>query len=381
MKRRSFLALVGGGVILAAGGTLAAVASRTPDLAVAPWAAAGADYTEPRKKALSYAILAPNPHNRQPWLADLREADMIQLFVDTDRMLPHTDPFNRQITIGLGCFLETLRMAAAEDGFRAEISLFPEGSSETELDKRPVARIKLIADDTIIADPLFAHLMDRRSVKEPFDLNKSVPDQSLAAISASAANGTKLQATATKSDVAALRKLTGDALMVELNTPHTYKESVDLMRIGKAEVEANPDGIDFSGPFFETIHTLGMFTREGLLDPSSSLFQQGVDAVKANATTGMAYVWQVTPGNTREEQIAAGRDWMRLHLTATREGIALQPMSQALQEFPEMETLYQQAHKMLAPGGGTLQMLARLGYADTQAPSPRWPLEAKLIKG
>jgi len=381
MKRRSFLALVGGGVILAAGGTLAAVASRTPDLAVAPWAAAGADYTEPRKKALSYAILAPNPHNRQPWLADLREADMIQLFVDTNRMLPHTDPFNRQITIGLGCFLETLRIAAAEDGFRAEISLFPEGSSETELDKRPVARIKLIADDTIIADPLFAHLMDRRSVKEPFDLNKSVPDQSLAAISASAANGTKLQVTATKSDVAALRKLTGDALMVELNTPHTYKESVDLMRIGKAEVEANPDGIDFSGPFFETIHTLGMFTREGLLDPSSSLFQQGVDAVKANATTGMAYVWQVTPGNTREEQIAAGRDWMRLHLTATREGIALQPMSQALQEFPEMETLYQQAHKMLAPGGGTLQMLARLGYADTQAPSPRWPLEAKLIKG
>lgn len=381
MKRRHFLALAGGGIVVAAGATLGVVASRSPDAALRPWAAAGTDYAEPRMKALSYAILSPNPHNRQPWLADLSQPGAITLFVDTDRMLPHTDPFNRQIAIGLGCFLETLRMAAAEDGYRAEMALFPEGSDEAGLDKRPVAHIKMIRDTEVKPDPLFAHVMARRSVKEPYDLGKPVSEQSLAALMGSALHGTRFETTAQQSDVAALRKLTADALMIELKTPHTYKESVDLMRIGKAEVEANPDGIDFSGPLFETLGALGMLNREGLLDPSSSIFQQGLDAVLANANSGMGYVWQITKTNSRADQIAAGQDWMRLHLAATREGLALQPMSQALQEFPEMKALYTKAHKKLAPEGGTLQMLARLGYADAPSQSPRWPLEAKLIKG
>ena len=47
------------------------------------------------------------------------------LYVDTDRLLPETDPYNRQITIGLGCFLEIMRMAAAEDGYRVDLDALP----------------------------------------------------------------------------------------------------------------------------------------------------------------------------------------------------------------------------------------------------------------
>ena len=46
------------------------------------------------------------------------------LFCDLDRRLPVTDPQDRQITIGLGAFLELMRMAAAQDGLRADIALF-----------------------------------------------------------------------------------------------------------------------------------------------------------------------------------------------------------------------------------------------------------------
>ena len=72
---------------------------------------------------------------------------------------------------------------------------------------------------------------------------------------------------------------------------------------------------------------------------------------------------------------------MRIHLAATREGVAMQPLSQALQEYPEMAGHYKQAHELLAPSGGTVQMLARLGYADTVLPSPRWSLESVLARG
>ena len=115
LSRRKMIFLVGGGAVLAAGGAFGFAATRTPQTAYLPWSRAGS-YDDPRMRALSWALLAPNPHNRQPWLADLSEDGAITLHVDTDRLLPHTDPFNRQITIGLGCFLELLRMAAAEDG-------------------------------------------------------------------------------------------------------------------------------------------------------------------------------------------------------------------------------------------------------------------------
>ena len=92
----------------------------------------------------------------------------------------------------------------------------------------------------------------------------------------------------------------------------------------------------------------------------------------------MGYVWQVTEGNTRVDHIAAGRDWVRINLAATALGVGTQPLSQALQEYPEMDAPYRDVHARLAPGGGTVQMWARLGYGPDVGPAPRWPLEEKI---
>ena len=381
MKRRNFIALVGGGIVLAAGATLGTVATRYPEKALKPWADAGSLYSEPRKKALSYAILAPNPHNRQPWMVDLTIPDHVVLKVDTDRLLPHTDPFSRQITIGLGCFLELLVMAAAEDGYRVDLSIFPEGESQNALDGRPVAIARFSPDANVKPDPLFAHVLDRRSLKEPYDISKPVSEDTLEWVKRAATHGNTIGTSNEPAHVEKLRKLTHDALIIETITPRTFKESVDLFRIGKKEVEANPDGIDFSGPFFETLHFVGGFHREGTLDASSSMFKEGMKAVLAQADTAMAHLWLVTDGNSRADQISAGRDWVRLNLATTAEGVGIQPLSQALQEYPEMADLYNQVHTLFAKDGGTVQMLGRLGYADEVRASPRWPLEAKIIKG
>lgn len=379
MNRRKFLTVAGGGIILAAGAATGWVATRTPTKALAPWEKAGSDYDEPRQKALSYAILAPNPHNRQPWIVDLSKPDTVILKVDTGRMLPHTDPFNRQITVGLGCFLELMAMAAAEDGHRVDITLFPEGFDANALDSRSVAIATFAKDEAVESDALFAHVMQRRSVKEPYDLNKSVSPSDLDEIAA-AAKRTTVRASADKASIERLRKLTHEALSVELETPRTYKESVDLFRIGKAEIESNPDGIDFSGPMFEALSIVGMMTREGALDHNSQGYKQGVAAVLENTDTAMAHLWQVTRGNTRIDQIDAGRDWLRLNLAATATDLSMQPLSQALQEYAEMKVHYDEVHTTLAPQGGTIQMLARLGYHGPVAASPRWPLEAKIVR-
>lgn len=377
LTRRKSIALIGGGMIFAAAGSGAYTVTRQPKRAYEPWDRAG-QYADVRMRSLSHALLAPNPHNQQPWLVDLSQADTVVLYADQNRLLPHTDPFSRQITIGLGCFLEVMRLAALQEGLDVEVDLFPAGSEANALDERPVAVCRFVPT-TAKPDPLFAQVPLRRTLKEPYDTNRSVSRDVLDRIAAAAVHGSAVDATNAPEDVAAMRDISAEAFHIEFATDRTYKESVDLFRIGHREVDANPDGIDLSGPTFEVLRLAGLFSREQALDRDSIGYKSGLDMVMANMMTGMAYLWQVTPGNSREEQIRAGQDWVRLNLAATAEGVGLQPLSQALQEYPEMAGLYQSVHERLAPEGGTVQMWCRLGYGPDVPASPRWPLEAKLL--
>ncbi len=67
-SRRSFIRLVGGGVVLAATGTLAGCSGELPEAAVQPWRSADRE-ADMRRFMLAHALLAPNPHNLQPWTA------------------------------------------------------------------------------------------------------------------------------------------------------------------------------------------------------------------------------------------------------------------------------------------------------------------------
>ena len=122
-------------------------------------------------------------------------------------------------------------------------------------------------------------------------------------------------------------------------------------------------------------------TREGSLDPESFEFAEGAKIYNEMLMATPAYAVIRTPDNTRVSQIEAGRKWLRLNLEATALGLSLHPVSQALQEYPEMENLYGKIHELLAKPGETVQMLGRLGYGPQVPVSPRWPLEAKLLKG
>ena len=93
--------------------------------------------------------------------------------------------------------------------------------------------------------------------------------------------------------------------------------------------------------------------------------------VEANAMTGTAYLRSVTKTDTRADRIAAGRDWLRVNLGTTAIDVGVQPMSQALREYPEIAALYARLHDKLAPDGGTVQMLERLVYGSEVPQSPR----------
>ena len=364
ISRRKMLALVGGGTVLAAAGAGTGFAlTRTPHHALAPWDMAG-EYADPRLRALSHALLAPNPHNRQPWMAELVGSDGVTIHRDPARDLPVTDPFARQLTIGMGCFLELMEMAAAEEGLATETRLFPEGEGG------PVAACRMVSGGA--PDPLFAHVMERRSCKEPFE-DRPVSPQDAAALAGHARVLTE------PGDVAALRELMWEAWQVEASTPAAHEESVDLFRFGRAQIEASPDGIDLGGPMLEGLWRAGVLTAETAADPASSAYAQAWEMYREMIAATPAAVVLTSQGNGRAEQIEAGRRWLRLNLATTGLGLSLHPVSQCLQEYPEMAAHHAAAHAMLAAPGETVQMLGRLGHGPATARTPRWPLEAKLM--
>lgn len=392
MERRNFIQLIGGGTVLAATTTLSGcVSSAYPEQAVEAWSGPAASESDPRRKALAYAITAPNPHNLQPWLADLREANVITLYTDPQRILPETDPFGRQILIGHGAFIELLVIALAQQGLRADVQLWPQGELPAQLKdwrdamKLPVARISVQAGAT--KDALFAHILNRHTVKVNFDMARQVPEvklqQLLAGLGSQHMRG---GGTVQTERLPALRKLCLESAKIELRTPRTMMESIRLIRVGPGEILQHRDGISINAPFVRAMSTLGMFDRSQAPAPGSPADKNAMERFEGHSNTAMGFVW-ITGRNTRLDQIEVGRAYVRLQLQATGMGIGMHPMSQALQEFPEMKPYYEQVHQLLlgqgaprSPQDATVQMFCRIGYApEPVSPTPRRALEKFMV--
>lgn len=374
ITRRGFIRMAGGGIILAASGIALARCDRMPAEAIEGWRQPGRGESDVRKRILSYAILAPNPHNRQPWLVDLKTPGRIVLYCDRTRLLPHTDPYARQIMIGHGTFLELLDMAAAAEGYRATIGYFPKGAfGARAVDDRPVAEITLKKDPARKPDPLFRQALKRHTNRETYHQDHALTAPQIAAIRGLKIDpAVRLNVTADAGRLAKLRRLASDALILEIRTPAKYNESIEVMRIGASEIAKHRDGLSLHGPKMWWFKQFGMLTPEVMRDPTTKSFEVGLDMARDQGGSAAAFVWLTTQDNARATQLKAGRAYLRLHLKTTELGLAQHPMSQLLQEYSEMAELQARFLKTVGAGAGeTVQMLARLGHASPAGPAPR----------
>ncbi len=384
MQRRQFIRLSSGGLVWAAvaGTSLAGCsAAQMPSGAVAAWQPpAQADL---RHGVLAHALLAPNPHNMQPWLADLATPGQITLRLDPQRLLPATDPFGRQILMGAGAFLELLVMAAAARGHRAELTLFPQGEpgpTLADVHALPFATVRLLPDTATQPDPLFAQVLQRRTDRRAYDPARAPSAAELQRLQAAAASQPVRFGATTAADsarLAALRQIARDAWRIELTTEATMMESVRVLRVGAAEIDQHRDGISITSPMLIALDKVGLFDRSRFPGADSQAVKGQIQDFDAITASTPAYFWLVTEGNARTQQVAAGRAHVRVNLAASAAGLALHPNEQALQEYPEVAGPHRAVHALLdAPAPRfTVQMLARLGHlpAGTAAagPAPR----------
>jgi len=388
MDRRQFIRVAGGGVIASAAALPLAgcsVSSDYPPEAVQAWQGPGAGESDVRRWVLGYAILAPHSHNLQSWLVDLGRPGEITLYCDLTRLLPQTDPLSRQIMMSHGTFLELLDIAARQKGLRADIELFPQGEfGPAELDKRPVARIRLVPDAGIRPDPLFDQITRRRTNREAYEQREPAP-AALRAIEDSVAGRPIRVGFAGGGQPGALqrhRAIASEAWRIELVTPRTIMESYKVLRVGPAEIAQHRDGLSINSPMLRAFAAIGLFDRTKAPGPNDYATTGQLKDFDAKIATTPAFFWMVTEGNDRKTQVSAGRAYVRAQLAATSQGLSMQPLSQALQEYPEQTKPYAEIHTLLqAPQPRhTVQMWARLGYAPAVQPAPRRGLDAHIVK-
>ncbi len=380
--RRTFLRVAGtSAVILAAGGYGLTQCDPMPEAAVEAWRGPAPNVRDPRVRALSYALLAPNPHNKQPWIVDLREPGAATFYCDRSRLLPETDPYARQITVGCGAFLELLRIAAAEQGLRADVTAFPGGDwPENGVGEQPVCRVTFVADPGVARDPLFAQILKRRTNRNAFDGTAIDPGEATLLAAAGTMIGpaqtlpVQFGWTGNAQQIVRLAAIAKRAWEIEVKKDATFKESVDVFRITGPEIAKHRDGLSMHGPFFWWANKLGLFTQQNAMEP----FTRGQALAQIDPQLAvMAFAWIVTAANDRRAQLAAGSAYARANLKATELGLAMQPLSQALQEFPEMlPVLAEHKRAVGAQESETVQMFFRLGRAAPVEPAPRRPLDA-----
>ena len=306
MDRRHFIRLASGGSLAFVAASASGCAERMPADAVSAWKGSGEE-ADVRRWILGYAILAPHSHNLPSWLVDLSAPDEILLRCDLTRTLPETDPTSRQIMMSHGTFLDLVDIAARERGLRAEISLFPEGEfGPSVLDRRAVARIRLIADPTVRKDPLFAQILNRRTNRSAYDLARGILALAWHAIWESVAPNPLRFGFNTQSEPAALRQhraIAAAAYEIEITTPRVMMETYKVFRVGSAEIARYRDGPYVLDGIPVLMSKIGLVDRTKAPSPTDYAATSQIKDFNAKLASTPGFLWMVTDGNDRVTQL------------------------------------------------------------------------------
>jgi hypothetical protein len=341
----------------------------TPDR---PLSAIEAD-ASPIIKALRFGITAPSAHNTQPWTIEIRSDTEASLYFDPARSLPFTDPPGRQVHISHGTLLEMTAIAATSFGYRAEFDILPDGEmSFDEFGTKPTAHIRLVPTPDIEVDPLFDRILHRRNSRNNHE-GPRVADAEFQKIFEQS-NREGVDAGKIREDrFEQALEIIKQAMAIEVNDRQLYGETLTWFRFSKQEIADKGDGLNLF-----TVGLRGLMLQLARLVVTPSAFHSSMNRKSvlksfdkaADSTRGLLTL--VTPTNTMADWINTGRAYVRAQLEADALGLRLHPVSQSLQEFPQMNELRAQMSELVGvKPPAKLQMLVRVGRSHPPALSPR----------
>lgn len=339
--------------------------------AFSPWDFPGGE-ASPERLVARAALLAASPHNTQPWGISIGEG-RLGVRARLDRHLGAMDPLRRELHVGLGCAVENMVVAASAVGRRADVVWLPRSEDPA-----------LVAEVTLVPGAPRSPYVDaiaRRHTNRGAYLDVPFPRElegMLRALSDDPVVG--LHVVSSPEDRARFREETVRATEAIVADAEMLAASDAWYRHSADEIAANRDGVtlDATGNGALT-RTFGKAFARPSAETAASYW---LDSTRTSHTTGSAFVVLSTPApSTREAELRAGRIYQRMHLAATLEGLAMQPLNQLAERQDREEERGLPARfggylESVVGRGRRAQMIFRIGYAwDDAAKSPRRPLE------
>lgn len=378
---------IAGATVVLAGGALAwrafdqGVFSAGSGAAYEPWRNWQADDSLRPLRLVRAAILAANPHNSQPWRFRVAD-DAVDVFADAGRNIGAIDPFLREMTMGIGCTLENLLIAAASEGYAAEVSLLPDPGNSAH-----AAHI-LLSPGTRISSPLYDAIPRRHTNRGPYEPGRSVPGDLLDGLAALGADlpGTRVIWFSTPEARARVGELIVAAAEAIVADRKQSADSARWFRTSWQQLQAMRDGITLDAqslpPFISA--------AAKILPPLSqeSADQAWLQATRERHVATAAAFGVIAVPNARDNamRIRGGRLWQRMHLWATTKGLAVQPLNQMSERADREQQLGIEPRfgaalkELVADAGSQALMPFRIGYPTVEAkPSPRRDVQSVLV--
>jgi hypothetical protein len=325
------------------------------------------------------AVLATNAHNTQPWLFRV-SSDRIDLYAVLDRNIGTIDPLRREMYISLGCALENLTLAAVAHGFAPAVQLMPDPSDQTF-----IARIDLTPGRDADS-PLYAAIPARHTDRAPYS-GQMVPPETLKAMQAlivlpdvSLAWFTGTEEKRTFSD------LTLRATEAIIADPSQAADDFAWYRTSWSELQTRKDGVTLDAAGVgNVLRVLGKLVPVSREQSGQGWLTATRDTQLPTAAAFGTLAVRLSGNNA--QRLQAGRSWQRMHLWATTQGIAMQPLNQVVERAEREQTAglepeFTRAVAALLPDTGwQMVMPFRIGYPTLEAfLSPRRPAEEVVVQ-
>ena len=346
-----------------------------------PWKNWQADDSLRPLRLVRAAILAANPHNSQPWKFRVSE-NSIDVFADDGRNIGAIDPFLREMTMGIGCALENLLIAAAKEGFAARISLLPDPGNPAH------ATHILLSPGTRIGSQLYDAIPLRHTNRGAYEPGRSVPADLLGGLAALGADlpGTRViwfRTPESRGRVGELIVAATDAIVADRQQS---AGSARWFRTSWQQLQAQRDGITLDAQSLPAV----VNAAAKILPPLSqeSADQAWLQATREQHVATAAAFGLIAVPNARDNamRLRGGRLWQRMHLWATAKGLAVQPLNQMSERADREQQLgieprFGMALKeLVADANWQALMPFRIGYPTVEAkPSPRRDLKVVLL--
>ena len=323
------------------------------------------------------AVLAASPHNTQPWIFRVGDT-RIDLLADPARRMTATDPYGREMRVGLGCALENLVLAARARGFEPRVDLLPDAPEPP-----PIARIELAAGP-VRHSALYDAIAERHTNRGPY-ADKPLPDgvlDELAALADSSGPVTPVWLT-TLPDRREMGALMVDAARAVTADEAQSKDGFRWFRADADAIERHRDGLTLDGQGLSAVTTAVAKLLPAASRTSGDTFWVNQTRTVHTRTAAAYGVLLVADPRDPAQQLAGGRLLQRIHLAVTARGLALQHMNQITERIdrdisqdrepqfgPRLAALVEPA-----AGSGRQALVAfRLGRPTRSGRlSPRWP--------